>query len=350
MNTEQLKLFISSEDVTISYAMRWIDNNSYGILFLIDKNGLMTGCVTDGDIRRYLLCGGKLDDSVYKAQNSKPKYARNKAEAKKIYHKKNYVVVPIVDEKGAILDLYTGEDESGDKSYGTLNIPIVINAGGKGTRLEPFTRVLPKPLIPVGEFPIIELIMREFQKYDCESFHIIANYKKELLKTYFVESDNDFNITWYDEEKPLGTGGGLSLLKGKICETFVFSNCDALLSSNYESIYRFHKDNKNMVTMICAQKRLKVPYGVVKIDENNSIIEMTEKPELSFYTNTGIYMVEPEVIDEIEDDVSIGFPDVIDRLRKKGEKIGVYKVEEEEWMDMGQIPELEKMRKKLYGD
>lgn len=153
---------------------------------------------------------------------------------------------------------------------------MVINAGGRGTRLDPYTRVLPKPLIPVGDLPIIELIMREYQSYACSEFHIIVNYKKELMKAYFADNDRSYKITWYDEEKSLGTGGGLSLLRGKFNSTFFFTNCDTLLTANYESMLKFHKDNGNVITMICAYKNMNIPYGVVEMGANGSIEEMKE--------------------------------------------------------------------------
>ena len=260
-------------------------------------------------------------------------------------------MIPVLDEEGRILDLYCGESGTPiRKQRNPLSIPVVINAGGKGTRLDPYTRVLPKPLIPVGELPIIEHIMREYQAYSCNDFHIIVNYKKELMKAYFSDSETQYNITWYDEEKPLGTGGGLSLLRGELDSTFFFANCDALLTANYESMLQFHKENGNVITMICAYKNINIPYGVVEMGENGSIESMREKPLMSFLTNTGIYIVEPEVIDDIEDNESIGFPDIIEREKTKGKKVAVFPVSENDWMDMGQLPELEKMRIRLYGE
>ena len=260
-------------------------------------------------------------------------------------------MIPVVDNGGAIVDLYNGEDGSrNQKIRNEINIPVVINAGGKGTRLDPFTRVLPKPLIPVGELPIIELIMREYQTYSCDEFHVIVNYKKDLMKAYFHDNENHYNITWYDEEKPLGTGGGLSLLRRKFDSTFFFANCDALLTSNYESMLKFHKENGNAITMICAYKNMNIPYGVVEMGINGAIENMKEKPLMSFLTNTGIYIVEPEVIDFIEDDEAIGFPDIVMRVKENGKKVAVFPVSENDWMDMGQLSELEKMRIKLYGE
>ena len=349
MNKKELQKFIGNENLTLAEAMQKIDANTSGILFLVDSATKLIGCITDGDIRRFLLSGGKLDAPVMKAANRNPKFAFSDEEALQLYHKRNYIVIPIVDIEKHVTNLYNGE-ENISKERAALSIPVVINAGGRGTRLDPFTRVLPKPLIPVGDLPIIEHIMKEFQSYSCEQFHIIVNYKKELMKAYFAESDNSYDISWYDEEKPLGTGGGLSLLRGRLNETFFFTNCDNLLQANYERMLEFHRENGNVITMVCAYKNFSIPYGVIEMGVNGKIESMKEKPLVSFLTNTGIYIVEPDVLVDIEDNVAIGFPDIVEKQRQKGCKVAVFPVSESEWMDMGQLNELEKMRKKLYGE
>lgn len=349
MNKKELQNFIGNENFTLAEAMQKIDANTSGILFLVDSATKLIGCITDGDIRRFLLAGGKLDAPVMKAANLSPKFAFSEEEALQLYHKKNFIVIPVVDVEKHILSLYSGEERV-IKERAALSVPVVINAGGRGTRLDPFTRVLPKPLIPVGDLPIIEHIMKEFQSYSCEEFHIIVNYKKELMKAYFAESENRYDISWYDESKPLGTGGGLSLLRGRLNETFFFTNCDNLLQANYERMLEFHRENGNVITMVCAYKNFSIPYGVIEMGVNGKIESMKEKPLVSFLTNTGIYIVEPEVLDDIEDNVAIGFPDVVENQRNKGRKVAVFPVSESEWMDMGQLNELEKMRKKLYGE
>ncbi|MBQ9032168.1 MAG: CBS domain-containing protein [Parasporobacterium sp.] len=344
-----MQKYIGDCSISLVKAMQAIDENTNGILFLVDSENHLKGCITDGDIRRFLLAGGKMESVAMQAANLNPKVAYTIADAKQLFHKKNYIIIPVIDEDGKIIDLYNGEGTE-QKIRNSLNVPVVINAGGKGTRLDPYTRVLPKPLIPVGDLPIIELIMKEYQTYQCNQFHIIVNYKKELMKAYFSDDDKQYDIHWYDEEQPLGTGGGLSLLRGKLDSTFFFANCDALLTANYERMLQFHKENKNVVTMICAYKNLAVPYGIVEMGLNGKIENMREKPVFSFLTNTGIYIVEPEVIDDIQDNESIGFPDIVERQRQKGRNVAVFPVSENEWMDMGQITELEKMRIKLYGE
>ena len=345
----KLEKFIGPIKLTVSEAMQKIDKNASGILFIVNDEGRLKACITDGDIRRFLLSGGKMNASVLDAANHSPKTAKNEMEAKSFYHKRNYIIIPIVDEEGIITGLYDG-DGYDIKKRNHLNIPVVINAGGKGTRLDPFTRVLPKPLIPVGEIPIIEHIMNEYQSYNCNEFHIIVNYKHELLKAYFLENENKYDINWYLEKKPLGTGGGLSLLKGKFNDTFFFANCDALITANYESMIKFHKENKNVITMVCAYKNINIPYGVVEMGINGKIEKMKEKPLMSFLTNAGMYIAEPEVVNDLEDDVFIDFPDIIEKERQNGKKVAVFPISENDWMDMGQLPELEKMRIKLYGE
>ncbi len=346
---DEMREYLMMADCTVAEAMRQIDRNETRIVFFTDEAGRLTGCLTDGDIRRFLLSGGQIDEPAARAANPHPKTARTDEEAKALYHRKNYIVIPIVDGEGAVTGMYNGERY--DRApRNALRLPVVINAGGKGTRLDPFTRVLPKPLIPVGEIPIIEHIMRNYQTYECREFHVIVNYRRELMKAYFAENENHYNITWYDEEKPLGTGGGLSLLRGKLDGTFFFANCDALLTANYERMVEFHRENGNLITMICAYRNLTIPYGVVEMGSHGSIKSMKEKPVMSFLTNTGIYIVEPEVINDLEDDVPIGFPDVVERERQKGRRVAVFPVSENDWMDMGQLPELEKMRRKINGE
>ena len=349
MDKQEIKKFIGKSNILLSDAMRKIDANTNGILFLTDDRDNLVGCITDGDIRRFLLAGGKMEETAIKAANIHPKVAHTIEDAMGLYHKKNYVVIPVVNEDGRIVDLYTGNGVS-KRQRKALDIPVVINAGGRGTRLDPFTKILPKPLIPVGDYPIIELIMREYQTYNCNDFHIIVNYKRDLMKAYFKENESRYNITWYDENKPLGTGGGISLLKGKFDDTFFFANCDVLLTANYERMLEFHKENGNTITMICAYKNLTIPYGIVEMGKNGSIEGMKEKPVLSFLTNTGVYIVEPDVALDVEDGVSLGFPDIIEMERQKGRKVAVFPISENDWMDMGQLSELEIMRNKLYGD
>lgn len=335
------------KDYKIKDALKKLDTIKPKILF-VEENNKLLGALTDGDIRRYLLSGGSVKDDVYKACNKKPKrvaYSLNEAIS---LLDKNYIAIPIIDKNKNILDIYVGE-RLNKKNKKKLNVPVVINAGGKGTRLEPFTKILPKPLIPVGDLPIIEHIMTRFEEYGCDKFNIIVNYKKELIKTYFREIDKTYNINFTDENTPLGTGGGLSLLKNKIKETFFFITCDSLLLEDYDEILKYHKKNKNDITIICAKKNITIPYGIINIDSDNNFDSITEKPEYSFLTNTAMYILEPKILKDIEKK-KIDFPDIIKMEKEKGRKISVYSIDENNWLDMGVMSELEKMRIRLYGE
>ena len=337
-----------SKDRTIREAMEKIGSLGPKILF-VAEDGKLLGSLTDGDIRRYLTAGGKIEDSVYAACNRNPKkVAHSLEEAEKMLNR-HFVAIPILDGKNKITDIYIGSN-SFKEVYDQIDVPVVINAGGKGTRLEPFTKVLPKPLIPVGELPIIEHIMRRYEEFGCKRFSMIVNYKKQLIKTYFKENERKYKVSWYDEEEPLGTGGGLYLLKGKISETFFFISCDSLLLSDCSEILKYHKENHNDITMICANKKITIPYGIVNADKKGTFKGIKEKPEYSFLTNTAMYIVEPGILEDIPDHTRIDFPVFVEEERKNGKKIGVYSVSESEWLDMGQMSELEKMRIRLYGE
>lgn len=340
--------FCMLETESLRTALARLNQNEKKILFLSDIAGRLTAALTDGDVRRYLLSGGTLEDSAANAGNHRPITATGREEAIRLLAQHGCIAVPVLDGAGRIMDIVL-EDERQAEPHAALGLPVVIMAGGKGTRLEPYTKILPKPLIPVGDLPIMEHIMRQFRQYGCTEFHGIVNYKKQLIKAYFSENEEHFNTVWYDEDKPLGTGGGLSLLKGKLSSTFFLTNCDLLIFTDYEKLLRFHRENGSAVTMVCAEKHVTIPYGVVETGENGVITAMREKPAFQFLTNTGLYLVEPEVLEDIGEDEVIGFPDIIERQRRKGRRVSAYTVGEADWLDMGQLDELEKMRERLYG-
>lgn len=338
-----------SENHNIRDALSQLNQTAKKILFIINGENILLAALTDGDIRRYLLAGGTLDDAVTHAGNHHPITARSREEALRLLSQWNCIAVPVLDAGGHIADIVL-KGAAVSVPHAALGLPVVIMAGGKGTRLEPYTKILPKPLIPVGDLPIMEHIMRQFRCCGCTEFHAVVNYKKQLIKAYFSENEEQYDTFWYDEDKPLGTGGGLSLLKGKVDKTFFLTNCDVLLLTDYEKLLRFHRESGSAVTMVCAEKRVTVPYGVIEADADGAITAMREKPAFSFLTNTGLYLVEPEVLDDIAPGVAAGFPDIIAAQQKKGRKVSAYTVPEDDWLDMGQMDELEKMRKRIYGE
>lgn len=338
------------ENCSMIEAMQILDKTSKKVLF-VEKNDKLLASITDGDIRRWILAKGNLDAKVKDIANYNPKFLYEKDKLKsREYMKQHFIeALPLVDKNKKIVSIMLLNEEDIETKK-ELNIPVVIMAGGLGTRLYPYTKILPKPLIPIGDIPIAEHIINRFRKYGCKDFFMIVNHKKNMIKAYFNEIEKDYNVTYVDEDKPLGTGGGITLIKGQINTTFILSNCDILIEEDYEKIYKYHKKENNLITMICSLKNIKIPYGVVEIGQNGEIDKMREKPEISFFTNTGCYIVEPEVISELKENEFIGFPDIIEKHKEAGKKIGVYPISENAWMDMGQLDELEEMRKRLYGN
>lgn len=338
--------FIVSHEETIRAAMLKIDHNCRGIVYVAKEDSLV-GSVTDGDVRRYLISNkNDLDVNIMSIANKKVRFLMESEEFKVEDEMKKWRInsIPVVDEKRRIIYIVF-KDGIKTKINESLNVPLVIMAGGKGTRLKPFTDILPKPLILMGDKTITEHIMDRFAEYGCDDVHMIVNYKKELIKAFFEETDRQ--VTFYNEEVFGGTGGGLRLLKGKMNKTFFMTNCDIIIEEDYGRILEYHKKNHNLVTMVCARKKITVPYGVVELDENGCLLGMEEKPSHTYITNTGLYVLEPEFIDCIPADEFVHITDVIDNCRRQQRRIGVYVVPEERWLDMGQTEEMEKMKRKL---
>ena len=340
------ELFIEPS-FTVLETLRKLDETGQRILFIAPQ-GKLQAVVTDGDIRKFFLQGGTPDQTVDKAANYHPLSlpVSERGQARRMLQDHCIDALPIVDKRGHIADIVFAHGVDVDNRK-RVDIPVVMMAGGLGTRLYPYTKILPKPLIPVGEQPIAELIMDRFRSFGCREFTMIVNYKRGMIKSYFNELEKDYQVHFADEEVFMGTGGGLCLLKDKIDSPFFFTNCDTLLDVDFGDLYAYHKSHGNLVTMVCAFKHYTVPYGVVELGEDGGIAAMREKPELDFLTNTGVYVVEPRVVQEMRDGEKIGFSDVIERYRRAGEKVGVYPISESSWMDMGQLEELEKMRRKL---
>ena len=338
---------IITEDITVLAAMQKLDYTGRQILF-IAPDFKLTAVVTDSDIRRHILHSGSLDAPVKNVANYNPKFLNisQKSTAFDFMVKQSISAVPLLDNSGNIADVVF-IDEGTVQTKKKLDIPVVIMAGGLGTRLYPYTKILPKPLIPVGEKPIVEHIIDHFKSFGCSCFHMVVNHKKHMIKAYFNELNKDYDIFFTDEETFLGTGGGLGLLKDKINSTFFFTNCDVLIEADYNDIYSYHVKNKNLITVVCAFKHVTIPYGVFSLKENGEIDTITEKPTMNFLTNTGMYVVDKQVVQELSENTAISFPDIIEKYRSAGEKIGVYPVSENSWMDMGQLEELEEMRRRL---
>ena len=345
----ELKEYIVNINATVLETMNRINENAREIAFVCDEERVFYGTVTDGDIRRHLLSGGEVGSSVMCVMNRTPyviHYPRNEEmDYMEIMREKGITAIPIIDNAGRLIDAISVYDRRVEVPK--INIPVVIMAGGKGTRLKPYTDILPKPLIPIGNKTITERIIDIFINNGCSRFYMIVNYKRDFIKTYFQYEEKDYDLTFLDENEYRGTGGGLALLKGKINETFIVTNCDILIDDVYEKYLREHKEKKNLVTVVAAKKNMQLAYGIMNVDKDGELLEMEEKPKYSFLTNTGFYILEPELLDYIPEDTFIHMPDILQKCMQEGKRVGVYQIEEEKWLDMGQFDEMEKMRQRF---
>ncbi len=339
--------YIIDASQTISEAMSRLETLEHKILFIAPDYKLRA-VVTDGDIRRYLVSHKDLGAAIESAASvgafSVEGY--HEGRAREIIEEKSITCVPMVDGDGRIHELVF-KDEVIHRQCEVKGAPVIMMAGGLGTRLRPYTDILPKPLIPVGSMTITEHIISRFKKFNCFEFSIVVNYKKNLIKSYFSEVDTGAHIEFVDENTPLGTGGGLSFYKGRFDSPVFVSNCDSVVEADYSEILCRHIETKSILTMVCAKKEIKIPYGVVETDESGAMSNLLEKPSYNILTNTGFYVVSPEFIDLIPDGAFTPITDVVDKARAAGGRIGVYTIDEECFIDIGQLEDLKSVENKL---
>lgn len=344
---ESIRKFIISADITILEAMKVIDAGGKGIAYICEDNRLLAS-VTDGDVRRAIIENEDLNNKVIHIANQNPHFLFEDKKRNSRDYMKEYLItsIPILRQSDKkICDIMFMYDAA--RSIENINIPVYIMAGGTGTRLRPYTDILPKPLIPIGEKTITEHIMDRFSQYGCNEYYMIVNYKKGLIKAYFAECEVQRNVSFVDEDEFLGTGGGLKLITPKISDTVFVTNCDILIDANYKEIYDYHKKNHNVITLVCVNKKEVIPYGTIELDADNVVKAIKEKPSYSFNTNTGLYIVEPEFIDMIPEHTFIHITDIIEKCIATGKKVGAYFIMEEGWLDMGQLDKLSYMKERL---
>lgn len=337
---------------SIIAALKQMDSLMTKVLFVYDNHHFL-GILTIGDVQRAIISGINLDSPIYPIIDTKKIYA-NVGDSLQTIKEKMFKLraecMPVLDNERNLVKVYYWKDlfdKTDPISKINIDLPVVIMAGGKGTRLAPLTNVYPKPLIPVGEKTIIETIMDKFVNYNCHDFYVSVNYKADNIKNYFDFIANpNYNISYFREDKPMGTAGSLRLLKDKINTTFFVSNCDILIEEDYASILNYHKNNNNELTVVAAVKTISIPYGTIITSEGGILESIEEKPTLSFKINTGLYILEPSLIDDIPNDF-FHITQLMEKLKLEGRRVGVYPISQNDWMDMGDWNEYLKMIKVL---
>jgi dTDP-glucose pyrophosphorylase/predicted transcriptional regulator len=333
-------------DATVMQALKRLDQTAQRILFVVDKKQLLVGSLTDGDIRRHLLRGKSLDDDIRECYNKSPKVLREKEytveNARRIMLKNKVSVLPVLNEVGLVVDVVSWEgivQDGGGKPLSRrkkLAVPVVIMAGGKGKRLDPFTRVLPKPLIPIGEKPVIQIIIDRFADHGIRDFYVSVNHKAGMIKAFFDSIKTNYRIEFLEEAQPRGTAGSLRLLRGKIDKTFFVSNADIIIEEDYSKILKHHQEHENDITVVVSAKNFTIPYGVCEINNGGSLGDIKEKPELGFLVSTGFYVVDPKILKIIPKEGVYHFTQLIRDLKKRGGKVGGFPISEKSWIDVGE--------------
>ncbi len=343
----------SKNNISISDALKKIGNSGTKYLVVVNNKKKLLGTLADGDLRRAILKKKKLNSSIKDIFNKNPYYlTHGKFENKNL---KNFFLnnkinfVPIVSEKKIVLDVISLSDLLNEKKVikKTNKIPVVIMAGGKGTRLQPFTKVLPKPLIPINGKTVIEHIIESFLKNGSENFYVTVNYKSKILKSFFEELNPNYKISYLQETKPLGTAGSLFKLKNKIKSPFFLTNSDIILDIDLQDLYNFHINNKSDITMVTAAKEFQVPYGVCELTARGDLKKIIEKPKYDFFTNTGLYVVSENIINLLEKNKKIDMDQLILKAKKNKKKIKVFPVSDKQWLDIGQWNEYRKTVQQL---
>ena len=351
---EDIKKYQILNTANIREAAKQLDVGGVGFLAVIDQAGNICGVITDGDFRRAVLNGIPLHTNIMQGAN-KHFISLNAPVTEKtiinIFIKYPTIKVLPVLKDGQLHDVIQKNNTHLENKIIlpeiSLNCPVVIMAGGKGTRLDPFTRVLPKPLLPIGEKVILEIIMEEYAKYGIRDFYISVNHKGNMIKAFFEENHEEYSIKYITEHIPLGTAGAIKMIENEIQKPFFVSNCDIVIKDDYSTIYNFHIKGNYDLTIVGAVKNYKLPYGVCEIKNGGELKRINEKPEYDYIANTGMYVLNPDVLQYIPKEMEYHATSLIEELQKQGRKVGVFPVSEGNWIDVGQWNEYNNAISKL---
>ena len=342
------KLFILP-NTTILEAMKRLSDVGERCLVVTNENNKLLGTISDGDIRKAILKGSGVRNSIdswyYKRTTFLIKGEYSLAKAKEIFLKNKFDLIPVVDKNKIVTEILF-YDSIHEKNFNhfqnNLQVPVIIMAGGKGTRLEPFTKVLPKPLIPLGEKTVIEHIIEKFTRVGCNEFFITIHYKARIIKAYFEELKPEYRIEFIQEKKPYGTAGSLSLLPKSFEKPFIVTNCDIMVSTDLTDLYSFHLEGEYGITLVASTQEHIIPYGTCELNYEGHLSRLNEKPKFDLLINTGLYVLNPEILEMIPEKKQFDITDLIDNLINNSKKIGVFPINESSWIDVGQWAEYEK--------
>lgn len=348
MNKKRISNRCIASSENLLSALRQMDVQKVKMLFVFE-DGHFVSILTIGDIQRAIVKNIALVTPVSVIVDRNKKFAHEGDPMETIREKMLRLraeCMPVLNDEGELVDVIFWKDlfeKDESQSREKIKLPVVIMAGGKGTRLKPITNVIPKPLVPIGDKTILETIMDQFEEIGCTKFYMSVNYKADMMKYYLGQLDHKYDIEFFQEEKPLGTIGSVSLLKGKINTPFFVSNCDSINEQDYRDVYDYHMENHNELTIVTMVKSFRIPYGVIETGEDGLMVSLSEKPELTYQVNTGVYILNPNCIDEIPQGEFFHITHLMEKIKARGGRVGCFPVSEHAWKDMGEWPEYLKM-------
>ena len=338
----------TGEDATIREVIQLIESTEKHIALVVDKDERLLGTITDGDVRSALLHGKSLEDSIKDIYFMKPVTATDnysKEEVIKLCTKHKVYQIPIVNNTGKVIRIDLLNELIAKKSHPNK---VVLMVGGLGTRLKPLTDNIPKPMLKVGDRPILQTIVEKFADYGYINIVMCVNYKSHIIQDYFGDGSKfGVNIEYILEEQRMGTAGALSLLKEKPTEPFFVMNGDLLTSLNFEKMLDFHEAYDAKATMCVREYDIEVPYGVVNV-ANENIISIEEKPIHNFFVNAGIYILDPNCINLIPRDEFYDMPSFFEKIILNNNKTVSFPLREY-WLDIGRISDYEKANIEYHG-
>ena len=335
-----MKIILISEKMSIHSAMDRLQKTGEQCLIVVDKKKALLGTITDGDIRRAILEKIKISSSIKKIYKKKcvfvSKKNYNQNNALELLKTKEVHLIPIVGKNKKVIDYISIQKLNLISKKPKIDTKVIVMAGGAGTRLKPFTNVLPKPLIPIGDKTVIEKIIDVFYQYHIKKFIISINFKSKIIKSFFNELKPKYKYEFLEEKIPLGTAGCLAHLKDKKRIDYVITNCDTLIKFDCYEFFKHHKVNKNDITILVSSKEFKIPYGLCKINKKGNLESIVEKPSSHHLVNTGIYIVNNQIFKLIPKNKFFNFTDLILIAKKNKKKISIFPISESSWFDTGQ--------------
>ncbi len=345
--SKNLDLYFIGIENSIKESMIKIKKNGTRTLLVVKKNKFLLGTLSEGDIHSALIKDYSLKSSIKSIYNKNPKKIFsenfNTNRVRKMFLDKQIGIIPLVDTKNLVKKIISWEDIFGSKkNYSELRkVEVVIMAGGKGERLKPYTSVLPKPLVPINNKPMLEHIISNFKLFNFHNFHLVLNHQANLIKSYFNNSDQNYKINFVTEPKPLGTVGGIRHVKNIKSNNFLLSNCDTLFKIDYIELYNYHQTNNNFLTLVVSKVHHEFSYGFCKVTKKR-LISIKEKPKLDFIANTGLYVMKKEVLKLIPKNKKFDLTDLINKCLVLKKKIGVYEIQSNSWTDLGKLSDFSK--------